>query len=63
MCEETMIFCVACVNSTKCTDCVNPYFLKQDNSACVENCTLNDTGSCSDATTNVNSYKCLTATI
>ncbi len=63
MCSETMLFCVACINSTYCTDCSKPKFLKADRSACIDNCKDEDPNTCSDILSNINSYKCLTATI
>lgn len=63
MCSETMLFCVACINSTICTDCSTPKFLKADRSACIDNCTDEDPNTCSDISSNLNSYKCWTSTI
>ena len=39
-----MTDCELCASSNNCSKCTLPKFLKSDNSSCIDNCNLDDTG-------------------
>lgn len=61
-CTDTINFCSKCNNSTYCNQCSNNKFLTSNHSYCIDDCNVDDIGSCSDSSIPDNKT-CLTAII